>query len=189
MINSPEGIYILQKLKTEIPGQFYYHNIDHTLDVYSCAESIAPQENINEEEKRLLLVATLYHDSGYLLQIHDHEIASTIIARESLVRFGYSPQEIETVCAIIMATKLPQTPTSITEAIICDADLDYLGRNDFFETGRKLYEEMLATGQISNEQEWDDLQIKFLKQHRYFTAFSVENRQPKQQSNLSILQP
>ena len=34
------------------------------------------------------------------------------------------------------ATKIPQTPLTKLEEIICDADLDYLGREDFFEISR-----------------------------------------------------
>ena len=188
MINSPEGKYIIQKLKADLPGHFFYHNIDHTLDVYQCAESIAAKEDISDTDKRILLIAALYHDCGYLLQIRDHETASANIARESLTKFGYSPREIEQVCAIIMATRIPQSPTSHLEKIICDADLDYLGRADFLETGQKLYRELLATGQVNNPEEWDDLQVVFLQQHQYFTKTSKQDRQPKQQDNLSTLQ-
>jgi predicted metal-dependent HD superfamily phosphohydrolase len=188
MINSPEGIFIVQKLQNELPEHFYYHNLNHTLDVYRCAESIAQQENINCADKNLLLVAALYHDAGYLLQINDHETASCNIVRENLVRYGYSPKEIEQVCALIMATRIPQTPTSLFEKIICDADLDYLGRDDFFTTGNNLYCELLAIGQINNEEEWDQLQTLFLQQHKFFTATSLKNRQPKQQENLAALQ-
>lgn len=188
MINSSEGKYILQKLSADLPGHFYYHNLDHTLDVYHCADAIAIQERINEANKRLLLVAALYHDSGYLTQINDHETASANMARESLKRFGYSPQEIDEVCAIIMATRIPQTPTSILQEIICDADLDYLGRDDFYNTGQKLYDELLATGQIKSKEDWDDKQADFMQQHRYFTEASIKKRQPKQQENLRSLQ-
>ena len=87
-----------------------------------------------------------------------------------------------------MVTQLPQNPASLLQQIICDADLDYLGRNDFAATGIKLYHEMLALGNIGNEQEWDQLQTSFLKDHRYFTNTSLKNRQPKQEENLRALQ-
>lgn len=188
MVDSPEGKYIVDRLRTELPTQFHYHNADHTLDVYHSAAAIAKQENLTEDNTRLLLVAALYHDCGYLLGNHDHELSSCKITREALPQFGYDREYIEKVCTLIMATQLPQQPASLLEQIICDADLDYLGRTDFLTTGNKLYREMLAFGTISNIEEWDRLQTTFLQNHRYFTASSLKNRQPKQQENLRTLQ-
>jgi predicted metal-dependent HD superfamily phosphohydrolase len=188
MVDSPEGKYILNRLRTELPPQFHYHNADHTLDVYHSAAAIAKQENVSEDDTKLLLVAALYHDCGYLLGNKDHELSSCRITREALPQFGYMMKYIEKICTLIMATQLPQQPANLLQQIICDADLDYLGRNDFATTGNKLYREMLAFGTIRNIEEWDQLQIKFLQNHRYFTASSLKNRQPKQQENLRTLQ-
>ncbi len=188
MINTPEGQYILNRLETELPDHFHYHNIDHTLDVYHAAANIAQKEHISEEDKRLLLVAALYHDSGYLNQVKDHEKASCDIARKALPNFGYTNEQINSICAIIMATQLPQQPKSNLGEIICDADLDYLGREDFISTGDNLYREMKALGNISDKKAWDALQITFLTQHRYFTKTAVENKEPKKQENLRALQ-
>ncbi|MFD0792158.1 HD domain-containing protein [Mucilaginibacter litoreus] len=188
MIDSPEGKYILTRLRYELPGHFHYHNIDHTLDVYHSAEAIAIQEYIDGETTRLLLIAALYHDSGYLKQISEHEKASCAIAREALVDFGYTAAEIDAVCSIIMATQLPQQPKTLPEQIICDADLDYLGRTDFITTGNRLFEEMKALGSIGTIDDWNKLQVDFLKTHHYFTKTAVENREPKKQENLRALQ-
>ncbi|RFZ94676.1 DUF2179 domain-containing protein [Mucilaginibacter conchicola] len=188
MINSPEGQHILSRLKNELPGHFHYHNADHTIDVYNAAKGIAEKESINAEDARLLLVAALYHDSGYLNRVKEHERASCDIARETLPDFGYTEDEINRICAIIMATQLPQQPADHLEQIICDADLDYLGRADFVSTGDNLFAEMKAMGSIHDKKAWDALQITFLEQHRYFTKTSVENREPKKQENLRDLQ-
>jgi uncharacterized membrane-anchored protein YitT (DUF2179 family)/predicted metal-dependent HD superfamily phosphohydrolase len=188
MHESPEGKYILTKLQNELPAQFHYHNIDHTLDVYRSAEAIAKQENINPEDTKLLLVAALYHDCGYLQHIHEHELASCNIARGALPQFGYTDADIEKICTLIMATQLPQQPTTLLEQIICDADLDYLGREDFIPTGNKLFKEMQALGAIKTVEEWDKMQINFLQSHHYFTTISLKNRAPKKQENLRDLQ-
>jgi uncharacterized membrane-anchored protein YitT (DUF2179 family)/predicted metal-dependent HD superfamily phosphohydrolase len=188
MVDSPEGKYIIDRLHSELPQQFHYHNADHTLDVYQSAAAIAKQENIGESDTKLLLVAALYHDCGYLLGNKDHELSSCKITREALPQFGYSESDIEKICTLIMATQVPQQPANLLQQIICDADLDYLGRNDFTTTGSRLYHEMLAFGTIRNQEEWDQLQTTFLQNHRYFTAVSLKNRQPKQQENLRTLQ-
>ncbi|RYU91877.1 DUF2179 domain-containing protein [Mucilaginibacter terrigena] len=187
MVESPEGKYILDRLQHELPVQFRYHNVDHTLDVYHSAQAIARQENINEEDTRLLLAAALYHDCGYLEHIHNHEAASCNIARQALPKFGYADADIEKICTLIMATQLPQQPKTLLEEIICDADLDYLGREDFIRTGNRLFNEMQALGTIKSEKQWDTMQVNFLQGHRYFTNASLKNKEPKKQENLRDL--
>ena len=187
MLQYPESKFILDKLTNELAPHLYYHSVKHTLDVYERAAYMAAKENVNPEDIKLLLIAALYHDSGYLYQSAGHEDISCKIATDVLPDFGYNPDDIEKICRIIIATKLPQDPHSKLEEIICDADLDYLGRDDFFDTGHGLYLEMLAAGKVADEKEWNVLQIDFLEQHHYFTTTAKLLRDKKKQENLTIL--
>ena len=45
-----------------------------------------------------------------------------------------------------MATEIPQNPKTHLEMIMCDADLDYLGRYDFETISNNLYTEFLDFG-------------------------------------------
>ena len=187
MLLKPESEFILKKLNDDLAPQLYYHSVRHTLDVYERAGYIADHENITGKDKELLLVAVLYHDSGYLVQKEGHEKISCDIALKALPDFGYSREDIETICRIIMATKLPQQPHTLAEEIICDADLDYLGRDDFFELGSDLYKEMLASDSVTGKEDWDLQQIDFLSQHKYFTKTAQQLRNQKKEENLTIL--
>lgn len=180
----PEHSFMLDKLKKELPSYLHYHRLEHTIDVYECAGYLAKQENINEADTRLLLTAAIYHDSGYLYQSEGHEERSCIIARENLVSYGYSDTEINGICNLIMATKVPQMPNTPLEQIICDADLDYLGRTDFYDLGDRLFREMTHLGTIKNREDWNKLQIEFLKNHHFFTDTSKKTRQPVQDAHL-----
>jgi hypothetical protein len=88
---------------------------------------------------------------------------------------------------MIMATKIPQTPATLPEMIICDADLDYLGRDDFDVISNSLKEEFLTYNIISNEPEWDQLQVRFFESHQYFTATSIKERCPAKGTYLEKL--
>lgn len=187
MQQRPECTYMLEKLRNELPPHLRYHTLAHTLDVYSRAEEIAMAEGLTGKALELLLVAAVYHDSGYLYQRVDHEDRSCEIVREVLPGYGYNQEDIDEICHIIMATKLPQAPQSLAEEIICDADLDYLGRDDFFDTGEGLYHEMLHAGVVTNEKDWDIIQVKFLEQHHFFTKTSIALRNAKKQENLNQL--
>lgn len=187
MLHLPECQYILQKLKKDLPPHIHYHTIDHTLDVYDRANYIASRERIYGLDLKLLLIAALYHDAGYLKQSEDHEQISCQMVRTDLPIFNYSIDEIEKICTLIMATKIPQNPKSHLEEIMADADLDYLGRDDFFTIGDKLYLEFLELGKITTREQWNIIQINFLQQHHFFTTTTIKLRQTTKEKNLKIL--
>ncbi|PWT98242.1 MAG: phosphohydrolase [Bacteroidetes bacterium] len=175
---------MLARLEKELPANLSYHGHFHTKDVLTASMQIAEAENISDQEKMLLRIAALFHDSGFIYVYRDHEARGCLLAKEILPGFGVSDQDIETICGMIMATKVPQAPNNKLERIICDADLDYLGRDDFYPIGRTLYREFLEYGIIHNEEEWNRLQVKFLENHHYHTSYSRQNRDPFKQKHL-----
>jgi hypothetical protein len=156
-------------------------------DVYKAAETLAVLEGVSGEDLTLLLTAVLFHDSGFLIQQKDHEEVGCSIARQYLPDYGYEPQQIERICGMIMATRIPQTPHNKLEEIICDADLDYLGRDDFFIIGAFLFEELRTFGVISTENEWNNLQVRFLEHHHYFTGSAKKLRLAKKEAHLAMV--
>ncbi len=179
--------FILKKLKNELPKNLTYHSSEHIKDVYSSAQTIAELEHVEGEDLLLLLTAVLFHDSGFIREQKNHEEESCGIAREYLPQYDYTPAQIDRICGMIMATKIPQTPHNRLEEIICDADLDYLGRDDFFKIGNGLYEELCMYGIINSEAEWNKLQVRFLEKHKYFTKTARKLRKPKKDEYLSMV--
>lgn len=175
---------ILEKQKKELSGHLSYHNIDHIRDVYNAAGQIGKQEGISDADMHLLLTAAAFHDSGFIKRRSGHEEESCRIAAETLPAFGYTPADIETIRGLIMATKIPQSPKNHLEEILADADLDYLGRDDFFIVGEKLFNEFLTEGIVSNANDWTRLQVRFIENHHYFTKTSQKLRAAKKEENL-----
>jgi uncharacterized protein len=178
------GDFIIKRLNNALPGHLTYHNADHAKDVYQAAQHIGEAEGIAGNELKLLLTAAYYHDSGFLVKADGHEEESCRIAREALPAYGYTPDEIDRICGMIMATRLPQSPTNQLEEILADADLDNLGRDDFFTISHKLYLESLFFGKVNDENEWNRQQIDFIKNHQYFTKTAINLRQAKKDANL-----
>ena len=165
-----------------------YHNKEHTMDVVKQCERIAADEGLEEgNEIFLLRVAALYHDTGFLRTYFNHEEMSCRIFMEDAALFNFSAEDKALIKGLIMATKLPQKPKSKLEKIICDADLDYLGRTDFFTIGEGLRTEFLNYEIISSEKEWEQLQAKFLTTHQYHTESSRRCREDQKQVNISKL--
>ncbi len=176
--------FILNKLSKELPKNLYYHRYEHTLDVLQAAERLAEAENVSDADRILLRTAILYHDSGYIADYKHHEEQGCKLVRATLPDFGYDNDQIETICGMIMASKVPQSPKNRLEEIICDADLDYLGRDDFWIVGQLLYREFFEQQVVSDEENWNRLQIKFLESHTYFTASAKKSRNETKQQHI-----
>lgn len=176
--------FILEKLEKGLPKNLHYHNLKHTVDVYTQVELIGRSENVSLEEQLLLQTAALLHDSGHLIDYDTHEEMGVKLAREILPDYQYTERQIEIISELIMVTKLPPKPKNLLEAIMCDADLDYLGRTDFIPVSNMLYKELHEHGRIGTIQEWNELQIKFIEKHQYFTNTARRLRNVNKNSQL-----
>jgi uncharacterized protein len=177
--------YIVQKLSGLLPPDLYYHGVNHTVnDVIVAVKEHAKTAGLNGEELVLLETAAYYHDSGYLKQYYFNEQIAVDIAADVLPGFGYTSGQIERIGRIIMATQLPQNPENYLEEIMCDADLDSLGRDDFFITSHSLRLELAAYGQPTNVFEWYERQLAFLESHTYFTDIARAARDAGKKRNM-----
>ena len=179
--------FILGKLRSDLPAHLSYHSIEHTLDVFEAAGRIARAGGVSKYDQKLLLTAALFHDSGFIITRDGHEEESCRIARHHLPDYGYLPVELELICGMIMATRMPQSPQTYLEEILCDADLDYLGRDDFFVLSNRLFSELCFEGLIKGEAEWNQEQADFMEKHRYQTAASVKLRQAHKEEYIKLV--
>jgi hypothetical protein len=175
---------VLDKLERELPSFLYYHNVKHTVDVVTEVELIGWAEGLDDEAILLLKTAALFHDAGHTIAYDDHEFHGTVLARETLPAYGYSVEQIDRICEIIMATKLPPVPRDIYQQIICDADLDYLGRSDMIPVSNTLYRELKEQDKIGTFNDWNKLQLKFISGHSYFTRTARSLREVNKQKQI-----
>ena len=179
---------ILKLLRSGLDPRLTYHSQAHTEDVLLQVERIAAAENITDNRLLLLMrIAALFHDTGFLRTYKGHEKESCVIMLATIDTSAFDESEIDIIKGMIMATKIPQMPQSLPEMIICDADLDYLGRDDFNTISNALKNEFLAYGVIKNEREWDRLQVNFFDSHKYFTVSSIRDRCPVKMQHLELL--
>jgi uncharacterized protein len=179
--------YMLGRLSRELPPTLYYHGHHHTQDVMDAAMIIAKAENTTDEERKLLRIAICFHDAGFIYVYRDHETKGCELAWDILPGYGFNDVQIERVCGMIMATRVPQNPQNHLERIICDADLDYLGRDDVFPIAETLFQELKIHANLNDPKKWNDIQISFLSGHHYHTEFSQKQRDPKKQEYLKQL--
>jgi len=177
--------FILDKLKTELNPDLKYHGVAHTIDVYNSTTVLAAMEHVNSRDLLLMQTAALYHDSGFLIKYKGHEEISVLIAKDILPQYGYKKEDIDVISQMIMSTRIPQTPLSKMDKILSDADLDYLGRDDFFMNAMRLKHEWMIYGIITSLKEWYLIQRDFLQKHNFFTESAIRLRQEKKMIHLS----
>lgn len=192
-MNTPRKFYdrvldeVCERLLHEIPQSYTYHSLRHTLDVVEQSILIARGERLEERDIDILKIAALFHDIGYVRARRDHEVISVEIFRKYGQEYGLPDDIQDTVCGCILSTKIPQQPVTLLEKILCDADLDYLGREDFGEISEMLFGEMLSCNEIPNREEWDQLQVRFLSQVNYHTEYSRKTRSGQLHRNLEAV--
>jgi HD superfamily phosphodiesterase len=179
---------IVSKLQQELPGWLTYHDYDHVRDVYRIAREIGRAEGLDEDNLKLVLTAAILHDIGFIGGPREHEKSSCDIAREILPKFEYTADQIAEIEGMIMVTSIPHKPENLMQMIMCDADLDYLGRDDFSTRAEQLYKEFIVMGIVNDRKSWNEVQVKFLNMHRYFTRTSIESRTEKKAAHLRLIQ-
>ncbi len=180
--------FILAVLRDQLPITLFYHGFQHTKDVMEAALRIAAAEQLSGEEVGMLRVAVAFHDCGFIDTYLNHEERGCELAKKHLPQFGFDKTQIDAICNMIMATKIPQTPSSRLEKILCDADLDYLGRDDAVIISRKLHQELNMHGKPMSDLQWNKAQLSFLKSHHYFTDFALQQRNAKKLEYLKSLE-
>jgi len=179
---------IFQLLGESLPENLSYHGLHHTRDVLAALDIYLVEENItNERDQTLLKTGALLHDCGFTIAYQNHEENGVKIARATLGDFGYANEEIEIISNMILATKVPQLPKTHLEQILCDCDLDYLGREDFERISQSLYAEWKSYQMVQHPEEFEIKQIRFMENHSYFTEFARKNRAPIKEKTLALL--
>ncbi len=163
--------YALGRLEHELAPWFAYHTLAHTSEtVIPAAARLAEMEGLSPYQRELVMTGAAFHDLGFVTVYTGHEAAGARIGHEVLPGFGFSEEETETIARMIMATKLPQSPRTLLECIVTDADLATLGQDHFLERNASLRREMAAIGRVFTDAEWYSTQLKFLEGHQYWTA-------------------
>lgn len=169
--------FIIQRLKNDLPQTLYFHNAQHTSHVHYQAELLGRSENVSSSELLLIRTAALCHDIGYIYTVEGHEEKSVEMVREILPLHMYTNDQIEQVCKLILATRMPPDPLNLMEKIIIDANFDHIGRVDFLIESDRLFQEYRTLGKAGTKKDWNELQINFLKNFDFFTSAAKRMRE------------
>ena len=178
---------VLERLHKELPEWLAYHNAEHTENVIKHSIELGEKEGLTTEELQLLQTAAFMHDTGFLVTYENHEEASCDLAKELLPQHGYNDEQIVAVCEMIMATHLPPVPQNKLSRILCDADVYYIGTDDYSLFSSRLYRELKHRNENLTNVDWLKKQIDFLKSHEFFTESARKKLDTHKLANLKKL--
>lgn len=180
--------YVRTILSSKTPAHNTYHNLAHTEDVVRSSIEIGVGEHLAPDDLELIQIATWFHDIGYVEKTAGHEEVSVSYATTFLSDDHYHADKIEKIIGCIRATKVPQNPHNKLEQIICDSDLNHIGRTTFFERNNLFRSEFEYYSHSKiNEHDWLTKTIEFLNQHHFFTNYAIKNFNPQKEKNICIL--
>jgi len=171
----PIWIHVEGLLK-QLNPKLSYHNSSHTLaQVYPNSVKLAVKMCKSFEECKLVGIAALFHDIGFLERYKANEEIGARMAREQLPAFGYTPTQIDTICSVIMATCMPQRPVTDLDKIICDADMSHFGNTLYVAIAAGLWSELCE--QIPTPptlRAFFEQSLVMVRDHSWFTRAAAE---------------
>lgn len=183
------GGYVRAYIEEHANPGLLYHNIAHTERVVAAATDIGRHYGLGGRDLFVVLAAAWFHDIGYYDDINHHEQVGAARAEVFLKGEGVDDDTVAAVTAAIMATRVPQSPSSQLEQIVCDADLYHFGTDEFGELNKLLRKEAEAVHGIHiSKEEWADSTIHLLANHHYFTGYCKEHLKKKKRANLEKLE-
>ncbi|MDN5213948.1 HD domain-containing protein [Fulvivirgaceae bacterium BMA12] len=166
--------HVTRLLNHHLSDNLRFHNLQHTREVVMAAVKIGHYSGISAEDAEIIKLAALFHDTGFTISYQNHEEHGMRLAKEFLESFDYDPACISKILDCIGATKLPQRPQNLLEAILCDADMYHLSTRNYWKKNQLLKEELslVFNRPIRNDQ-WYLENLNFLSHHHYHTPYGL----------------
>ncbi|MEZ7515417.1 Pycsar system effector family protein [Flavobacterium frigidarium] len=168
--------FVLNYLNENLKSTFIYHNYNHTQFVVSKVTEIIQAENISRDEQEVVLLAAWFHDLGYAVDKAKHEEHSITIAADFLMKENYSAEKLSVVLDCINATKLHETPGTLLEKVLCDADFAHMASADYTKLSEQLRLEFEYNDcGVYTDKEWLEQNIAIFNSHRFYTKYANVN--------------
>lgn len=181
--------HVIRYFKSKEDQKLAYHNLAHTESVVSNAGQIARHYQLGDKDFFIVMTAAWFHDIGYYTGgAEDHEMRGAEIAAKFLKENQVDEETIQSMRQCILATRMPQSPNSLLEKIVCDADLFHFGTDEFPERNKLMRKEAESRlGKKIAKSEWRKGTIRFMEAHHFQTDYGRNLLEDKKKQNLKDL--
>jgi len=175
--------------KDHSDANWFYHNQLHARELLEKTKKIAAHYYLDERTTFIVCAAACFADSGRLIKnVKSNKAESAKLSRAFFSDSALDETDIVAIEKCILATEIPQNPETLTEKILCDADLYYLGTDGFLEENTLLKKETEAVGNTKIEDHtWLTATINLLENHRYQTGYCQLLLDGSKAANLELL--
>ncbi len=181
-------VWITHHYDEQVPEQYIYHNLQHTLDVADATKEISSFYDLSDRELQLLEISAYFHDSGYDQGSAGHEDRGKEYAQAFLKEHKVAEEDIQLVESLIEATKRDATVNTLLQKILRDADIGHVGSDHYWDRCSRVRQEILLTRQdFMPEEEWVDFELDFIQNHRFQTDAAFTLYEAKKQKNIKWL--
>ena len=162
--------YVVNLLQNGLSADFLYHDLQHTLMVAKAARLMAAEMNLSDEEKEILELAALFHDTGFVKIYTGHEEVSQEIAQVFLEKENYPAEKIKTILSCIQATQMGFEPVTSLQKVLKDADFNNLNGQSYKKKAEALRHEWLVFFEEKyTDKEWLKTNVEFWSEHQFYT--------------------
>jgi predicted metal-dependent HD superfamily phosphohydrolase len=180
--------YVKDLLDSKLPDHIHFHDWSHTKMVAKETEKIAKEADCSKDEIEILILAALFHDTGFTETYDGHEAVSIRIAEDYLGQHEYPAERIEKIRRLIEVTDINKEPKTKLEKILVDGDMSHLGKKKYNSRVDDLRRERakVTTNKIVSL-EWAEANISFMKEHYFYTDVAKERYGKRKSKNLKKL--
>ena len=179
---------VFEDILTNLPETLLFHSVKFAKKVYNQSFLLCRSEEIEQEDRLLVRTAALMLFTGLTQEYQNFENRSSVISREILPYFSYSESQIDQICNLILATKSPFEPNNRLEKILIDSKMEYLGRPDYSDQIKLLYQELRKVGLKINGQQFKKQQLELLFNFQFYTVAARRMREVSGSDQMSILE-
>ena len=175
----------LDFLDKHLDKRYTYHNKAHTLEVCNAVKLFAEQTpDLPQETCFALKIAAIFHDFGYLESSFDNEKLVLPYIKKFGSCAGIADSILLAANDMILETAFPYKPFTPAGKLLCDADIEYIGRECFCEQAKLFRRELASDNIVYTEKEWWSFELKFLQENTFFTPICQTLRESGRLRNL-----
>jgi len=179
---------VFEELMSDLPDYFHFHGPNYSRKLYNQSFLLSRAEEIEQDERLLVRTAALMLFTGLSQSYAHFENRSVVIARDLLPEFKYSEKQIDQICNLILSTKAPFQPDNLLEKIMIDARMEFIGRSDYPEKAKLLYQEMREAGIKINGPQFKRQQQELLHEFEFFTTAARRLREVSGEEQMTALE-
>ncbi|MEA3461520.1 MAG: adenylate/guanylate cyclase domain-containing protein [Bacteroidota bacterium] len=179
---------VFEGILLALPENLHFHGSEYARKVYNQSFLLCRSEEIEQEDRLLVRTAALMLYTGFTQDYHNFQNRSSVISREILPDYKYSDRQIDQICNLILATKRPFNPNNRLEKILIDAKMEFIGRPDYSDQIKLLFQEIKENGSKINGQQFKKQQLELLFDFQFYTVAAQRMREVSGSDQMTTLE-